>query len=350
MRQTHLDNPLHHIEYWTGSFFRAAHLWEVGVYILVQHHNGIPVCNQLAFQKEVLEGIQQVKDEEEEIKVQREQDAGNATTTSMDEPPTRNMDESPGTGDTIPLAMDEASGAGNTMPPAMDEASGSGNTMPPAMDNAAFSEMELEGDDQTNEDSETEDDESDLASINGYLGTGPTDAMEFDPGCPVPGPSTNVPRQDALNNHYVRVVHVNGVHHLALVTCFCHGAEGVHADLMYCRFMPASFSRYRTLFTVAVLDDFRITNLECKASAYQYFQKLRRLTCPTSPSRTPNLYQELGRMSRAWRWMKKLKWAGYGHKDHDFQHVELGELANFCVACPQDGINLDPNWKDDPTR
>ena len=38
MRHSHFNNPLHRIESWTGSFFRSAGLWEVGVYLLVQHH------------------------------------------------------------------------------------------------------------------------------------------------------------------------------------------------------------------------------------------------------------------------------------------------------------------------
>ena len=27
-----------------------------------------------------------------------------------------------------------------------------------------------------------------------------------------------------------------------------------------------------------------------------------------------------------------------------------GELANFCPACPQPGVNLTPEWVDDPNR
>ncbi|KAF9045096.1 hypothetical protein BJ165DRAFT_1346802 [Panaeolus papilionaceus] len=39
IRQHHLHNPLHHIECWTGTHFRHAALWEVGVYIVVPHHD-----------------------------------------------------------------------------------------------------------------------------------------------------------------------------------------------------------------------------------------------------------------------------------------------------------------------
>jgi hypothetical protein len=55
-------------------------------------------------------------------------------------------------------------------------------------------------------------------------------------------------------------------------------------------------------------------------------------------------------MSRIWRWMKKLKWAGYGFPERKVTEVEKGELAIFCPACPQPGINLPDDWRDDPAR
>ena len=153
---------------------------------------------------------------------------------------------------------------------------------------------------------------------------------------------------DALDNPFIRVVHTNGVHHISTIFCSCCGREITHADLMAERLIPTSFVRYRTMFTHAVLDDFRLANLECKTSAYQYFQKLCCNTSLMSPETVPNLYHELRRMSRIWRWMKKLKWAGYGHKPQDHSSPEPGSLANFCPACPQPGINLPEDWKLDP--
>jgi len=205
----------------------------------------------------------------------------------------------------------------------------------------------------------TEDDEpdsyNDLTTIYGYLGN-----LKVLESPPVPSQvssqqSTN-PTNNALNNHYVRVVHVNGVHHIALVTCNCQGADNVHVDLMYTQLLPTTFTHYKTLFTVAVLDDYRLSNLECKASTYQYYQKICWLTCPMAPTTTPHLYQELMRLSQVWRWLKKLKWAGYGHKSRDLNQSEnLQEpissgLGNFCPACPQPGINLPLDWKNDPNR
>ncbi|KAF8802333.1 hypothetical protein BYT27DRAFT_7112690 [Phlegmacium glaucopus] len=219
MRQTHIDNPFHRIEKWTGKHFQAAGLWEVGVYIRLRHRDSTPACQYMQWQEESY-----------------------------------------------------------------------------ISHNAA----------------------------------------------------TAVPLANALNNTYVRVIHTNGVHHLALATCSCTGMQGLPEDLIHAGLMPTSFKRVRTIFTLAVLDQFRYSNLEMKASAYQFFEMLRRITMPMTPAKVVNFYHELRRLSRVWRWMKKLKWAGLGHKEANAMDVSPGELAIFCPACPQPGINLPHNWLTDP--
>lgn len=161
----------------------------------------------------------------------------------------------------------------------------------------------------------------------------------------------DAPRRDILNNTYVRIVHSNGIHHMALVTCQCHGTDHHVLDLLGSRLLPASFQKIRTLFTTHLLDMFRLCNLELKASAYQFYRLLRRQTQPMAPAGVVNLYTEFRRMSRLWRWTKKLKWAGFaGHNTKSALDVKNGELANFCPACPQVNINIPPNWQDDTNQ
>ena len=57
MRSSPMKNPLHRIEYWTGSYFWLAELWEVGVYILIGHRDG-DMCASLDMQKTVRETMQ----------------------------------------------------------------------------------------------------------------------------------------------------------------------------------------------------------------------------------------------------------------------------------------------------
>ena len=154
----------------------------------------------------------------------------------------------------------------------------------------------------------------------------------------------------AIPDNYVRVVHSNGLHYILLVSCHCHNGDGPHLDLLAAQLMPASLKRIRTLFTMQVLDLFQLSNLELKASAYQFYQLLWQLTQPMAPGEVVNLYREFWRMSWLWQWMKKLKWASYTSNSKKVHQVQPGELAIYCPACPQPGINILDNWREDPSR
>jgi hypothetical protein len=137
---------------------------------------------------------------------------------------------------------------------------------------------------------------------------------------------------------------------MAMVTCQCQGEHQIPLDLVTSNLLPTSFTNIWTLFTVQVLDYFQLCNLELKASVYQFYQLIRRVTSPMRPAKVVNLYHELWCMSCLWHWMKRLKWAGYGHNHKDPLNPEPGTLANFCPACPQVGINIPENWKDNVNR
>lgn len=54
------------------------------------------------------------------------------------------------------------------------------------------------------------------------------------------------------------------------------------------------------------------------------------------------------RVSRVWRDIIARIQAGYGHCPGS--SVQPGSLAIFCPACPQPGVNLPDNWKNDEKR
>lgn len=327
MRQAHQDNPLHRIECWAGSHFRPAALWEVGVYVLVGHHVGEAHCGNLLLHMSTLASLQLTKDHNEQLWL-KDRDRGNR-------------------GDNIPY---------------------------PAAPTEKGEQVDEKGEEHNFDDEESDngsDEEGEVSlpeGFDGYLpaaslglaAAGPsTAAAVASPAAEATAPSaaaapsaaTHVaPRQDGMNNHFVRIVHTNGMHHIALVTCECRGPENVILDIMYCRLVPTSFKRVQTLFTNEVLDNFRLANLELKATAYQYFQMLRRRTVSSGWDKVPNLYHELRRLSRAWRWMKKLKWAGYGDQSRSLTEIAPGELGNFCPTCPQPGVNVSHDWEQDPNQ
>ncbi|KAG1775259.1 hypothetical protein EV702DRAFT_1047112 [Suillus placidus] len=129
------------------------------------------------------------------------------------------------------------------------------------------------------------------------------------------------------------VVDTSGLHSLMIRFCRCTNALSPDMQLFKMGLFPASFTLPKTAFTFAVLDNFLLDHLECGTSAMNYYSKLR----------------ELMRVGRQWRQLKQLKWHGFSHEK---RQPKAGELALFCPACPQPGVNVnlaeknaaDPAW------
>jgi hypothetical protein len=321
MRHSHFSNPFHRIECWTGTHFRKAALWEVGVYLMLPHQAG-GICPNLLWQKQMLEIFQQQKDQ--------------VTPHSTEEPSRIDVVEG---ADPAPDPDVEAVQDANEIR-LLDELF-AGHNPDDIMEDDIGDLVDTEAD--------VQDVDAGTAGFTNYMNQrlGPEPDV---PDLPSRDTIPDAPNCDALNNQYVRVVHTNGLHHIALVSCTCQGQENITTDLIFAGWVPTSFVRVRTIFTVAVLDHFRCCNLEMRSSAYQFFQLLRRVTNPLAPSKVVNLYHELRRLSRLWRWVKKLRWAGYGQRVGQPINPKPGELGNFCPACPQIGINVAADWLSDPKR
>jgi hypothetical protein len=316
MRISHRRDPLHRLEHWTGKFFRPAAMWEVGGYLEVGHSIEASRCVRQQNHVNLLEELESKKDEADEEALQnaidKDQDSVAEGSVTVALGSTQDRDNS----------QRDNGGASAEERHHGEESSGDGEYFGEDVDDEALG-LSLEDEDVI---------ESGAAEMI-------SDA-----------PSHSRPREDTLGNKYVRIVHVNGIHYLPLVSCKCHGPGQMHIDLMHARLLPTSFNIIRTLFTVASLDDYRLSNLELKSSAYQYWGRITRITATGGFEEVLSLYRELWRMSREWRLLKKMKWAGFGHEDKDPTNPAAGELAIFCPTCPQPGINLPPDWKRDPNQ
>lgn len=334
IRDTHRENPLHRIENWNGKFFRPAELWEVGTHILVRHHTGVPLCDNLVIQDQFLEAAEKGKDiaEQESMHMPYESVSPSINHSSA---PAR-----PSTRESVDDIYMSKSGVHDDLRDDqfmqyLDELRENGKKKC----NEAETQDDWEMEDEIEEDAT----EVDFPTLNQYL------PQEFNAGTRTSTGTTGSSAGSVMGT-YIRVVHTNGIHNIAMISCECRGHDVLPCDLLAARLLPASFERIRTLFTAQLLDLFRLCNLELKASAYQFYHLLQRLTCPIAPAEVVNLYREFRRMSRLWRWMKRLKWAGYGGNGRNVSNVTEGQLSVFCPACPQPGINVPDNWKDDPAR
>ncbi|KAG1728213.1 hypothetical protein EDB19DRAFT_1897411 [Suillus lakei] len=141
------------------------------------------------------------------------------------------------------------------------------------------------------------------------------------------------------------IVDKSGVHCLKVRCCDCPNAMSPDIQMFQHGFFPASFNRPKTVFIFQVLDDFLLDNLECGTSAMNYYSKLWQMTLSMFPHLVLDQYRELMRL-------KTMKWHGFGHRS---DNPNAGDLALFCPACPQPGINVSlsgdesldetPSWK-----
>ncbi|KAG1766482.1 hypothetical protein EV702DRAFT_1050657 [Suillus placidus] len=136
---------------------------------------------------------------------------------------------------------------------------------------------------------------------------------------------------------FMRAIPVAQTAHAVGRFCQCPDARTQDKQMFEMGMFPASFTRPKTAFTFALLNDFILDNLECGTSAMNYYSKLRCITSSVFPHLVPDRYRELMRVARQWRQLKLLKWNGFSHNRGD---PKDSELALFCPACPQPGINV----------
>lgn len=277
-RTTHQQLIYHRLQKWTGRFFQDAGLWEVGVRLCVGH-----MGQSCPSQGDLLKacGIYEAqKDQEDDL------------ATENNFVPIRPEPQQPHYAD----------------PPDSDSINADDNPDDPEWEDILASQTE-----------------------------------------PVPL-RTPTPTFDDLDIPHLLIVDASGLISLPAIWCACANkaaedgkpeeAEKIRKPdehLLDLQMLAASYDKIKTVFTFRCLDDYRLSNLECKTSAYQYYQKLRRLTNPAFPQSVPNRYNEFRRATRQWRNLKLQKWFGFGHR---LVSPTKGSMALFCAACPQPGVNL----------
>lgn len=108
-----------------------------------------------------------------------------------------------------------------------------------------------------------------------------------------------------------------------------------------------SFKRVKTAFTFEVLEDFLLHQRECNTTGYQYARKIQRATSHMWYTQVPHLHRELRRAARGYRNLQLRRWSGFTDGQVD---PKEGALAVFCASCPQPGINLPDDWREDVNK
>ena len=248
-------------------------LWEVGTHILVRHHVGSALCDSLKAQESFLEGAEIQKDKAEQVRLS--QSDLSSQPAAYDPSDTAPRAEYNDYNSTRSQSLSEEEGGDALFMQYVEELRDKGMDKSDIGDTKDYCEME----DEISEDER----DNNPTLVNQYLpaniSIGPDSGTSSSVGSAVPVMGT-----------YVRVVHMNGIHNLAMISCECCGHDMLPCDLLASRLLPASFQKIRTLFTAQVLDLFHLCNLELKASAYQFYHLLQRFTCPSAPAEVDNLY------------------------------------------------------------
>ncbi|KAJ3501460.1 hypothetical protein NLJ89_g9327 [Agrocybe chaxingu] len=121
-----------------------------------------------------------------------------------------------------------------------------------------------------------------------------------------------------------------------------------HIQLLRRRLYPASQLIAKTCATFDVLNLLEKLSLTTKASMYDFYRGLEKLTDNTGLQKPKSRYRALSRIFLQWRHLKLLKWAGRAHDPAGVDGTAPGELALRCPSCPHPGINLPSDWETAP--
>jgi hypothetical protein len=161
------------------------------------------------------------------------------------------------------------------------------------------------------------------------------------------------PRESCANpqpgNSGFVVLHHNGIHTVNVDFCGCDSERRAepYVQLLRAGWYPATDERPQTAATFVMLDQFHISTLQAKTTAYNFYCVLEMLTNGTG-IKPPNRYQVFLRMARQYRHLLMLKRAGRGHDRSGVWGTASGELAVECPVCPNPKVNLPDGWENTP--
>ncbi|KAJ7035417.1 hypothetical protein C8F04DRAFT_955058, partial [Mycena alexandri] len=160
-------------------------------------------------------------------------------------------------------------------------------------------------------------------------------------------------RTPAAQTYSMLVVDTSGIHDVKFQYCGCSVGRQMSniGLLMRNGWYPASLTDPSTCATFKVLDLFRLLNVIGNVNAHDFMTALERLTDALASTgirwlAVSDPYKAFSRMARQFAFLQRARRAGRAHDAAKLAATKRGEMMVICWACPYDGRNLPPDWRD----
>ncbi|KAK7008533.1 CxC2 domain-containing protein [Favolaschia claudopus] len=162
-------------------------------------------------------------------------------------------------------------------------------------------------------------------------------------GFPCPFPDTMI--------HNLTVIEAPIIHQIRISYCKCSKSDMADnlEQLIRNGWYPATVIDPGTCATFRTLESYRLYNVVGNLNVRDFTTSIERATDPSAMSgmtQLPDRYKQVGRMTRQWAFLLRMKRAGRGHDPRGVDSTVLGECAVNCWACPHDGRNLPDGWRE----
>ncbi|KAJ3999555.1 hypothetical protein F5050DRAFT_1709609 [Lentinula boryana] len=140
------------------------------------------------------------------------------------------------------------------------------------------------------------------------------------------------------------LVDVGGVHATRVTFCGCPDHLSKWHQLFHAGLLPATVKDPQSAFTLNLLRQWDLFNLQSKITVYQFMLSLRQLTDNVFTGNVPDLYKQFLFVTRIWPWIQMEKRIGSLYGDgmtECFPHCPKDNVMNFCPACPDADVNME---------